>query len=46
LKATEEAKKEGVAKFGGKIPANLKTPLRDGDIDRPFGTKLIQVFYS
>ena len=34
-KAIEEAKKEGIAKFGGKIPANLKTPLRDGDIDRP-----------
>ncbi|KEI05957.1 DUF2815 family protein [Clostridium botulinum] len=33
--AIEEAKKEGVAKLGGKIPANLKTPLRDGDIDRP-----------
>lgn len=31
----EEAKKEGVVKLGGKIPANLKTPLRDGDIDRP-----------
>ncbi|MCO5285184.1 MAG: DUF2815 family protein [Chitinophagaceae bacterium] len=23
------------SKFGGKIPANLKTPLRDGDEDRP-----------
>lgn len=34
-KAIEEAKKEGIAKFGGKIPRNLKTPLRDGDIDRP-----------
>lgn len=34
-KAIDEAKKEGVSKFGGKIPANLKTPLRDGDIDRP-----------
>ncbi len=34
-KAIEEAKKEGISKFGGKIPANLKTPLRDGDIDRP-----------
>lgn len=32
--AIEEAKKEGVAKLGGKIPANLKTPLRDGDVDR------------
>ena len=33
--AMEEAKKEGIAKFGGKIPANLKLPLRDGDVDRP-----------
>ena len=22
-------------KWGGKIPPNLKTPLRDGDVDRP-----------
>lgn len=34
-KAIEAAKQDGMAKFGGKIPANLKTPLRDGDIDRP-----------
>lgn len=34
-KAIDEAKKEGIAKFGGKIPSNLKTPLRDSDIDRP-----------
>lgn len=34
-KAIEEAKKEGMAKFGGKVPTNLKIPLRDGDIDRP-----------
>jgi len=33
--AIEEAKVAGTAKFGGKIPANLKTPLRDGDEDRP-----------
>jgi hypothetical protein len=24
-----------VAKWGGKVPPNLKMPLRDGDIDRP-----------
>jgi hypothetical protein len=35
MKAVEAAKQEGAVKFGGKIPANLKTPLRDGDIDRP-----------
>ncbi|MGN0327186.1 MAG: DUF2815 family protein [Lachnospiraceae bacterium] len=34
-KAIELAKEEGKGKWGGKIPANLKTPLRDGDVDRP-----------
>lgn len=33
--AVEAAKQEGKSKFGGKIPANLKLPLRDGDIERP-----------
>lgn len=33
--AVEQAKQEAISKFGGKIPANLKLPLRDGDIDRP-----------
>ena len=33
-KAVEAAKHTGVSKFGGKIPANLKLPLRDGDTDR------------
>lgn len=33
--AIEAAKQEGKAKFVGKIPSNLKLPLRDGDIDRP-----------
>ena len=33
--AIEQAKKDSVSKWGGKIPGNLKTPLRDGDIDRP-----------
>ena len=33
--AIEEAKVVGLPKFGGKIPPILKTPLRDGDIDRP-----------
>ncbi len=36
IKAAVDAAKElGKAKFGGKIPPNLKTPLRDGDVDRP-----------
>jgi hypothetical protein len=34
-RAIEAAKEQGKAKFGGKIPANLKTPLRDGDEERP-----------
>lgn len=33
--AVEQAKQDGKAKFVGKIPANLKLPLRDGDIERP-----------
>lgn len=33
--AIEAAKQAGLAKFGGKIPAMLKLPLRDGDIERP-----------
>ena len=34
--AIKEATEEGrSAKFGGKIPANLRTCLRDGDTDRP-----------
>lgn len=32
--AIEQAKKDGASKFGGKIPNNLKLPLRDGDVDR------------
>jgi hypothetical protein len=33
--AIEQAKKDSVSKWSGKVPANLKLPLRDGDIDRP-----------
>lgn len=33
--AIEQAKKDSVSKWGGKVPANLKLPLRDGDIYRP-----------
>lgn len=34
--AVNKAKELGKSsKWGGKIPANVKTPLRDGDIDRP-----------
>lgn len=37
-KAVEAAKSLGKSKLAdknGRVPANLKTPLRDGDIDRP-----------
>lgn len=35
-KAVEAAKADGkTRKWNGKIPPNLKLPLRDGDIDRP-----------
>ncbi len=33
-RAIEAAKEAGKAKWGGKIPANLKLPLRDGDVER------------
>lgn len=34
--AIEEATKTGAAsKWGGKLPNNLRTPLRDGDAERP-----------
>lgn len=34
-KAVAAATEAGKAKFGGKISANLKQPLRDGDVERP-----------
>lgn len=34
-KAVEAAKQAGIGKFGGKLPAKLKLPLRDGDEERP-----------
>lgn len=34
-KAVEAAKQEGRGKWNSKIPAVLKTPLRDGDLERP-----------
>lgn len=33
--AVTEAKEQGKAKWNGKVPPNLKTPLRDGDSERP-----------
>lgn len=36
IKAAVDAAKElGKSKWGGKVPANCKTPLRDGDDERP-----------
>jgi len=36
IKAAVDASKElGKSKWGGKVPANCKTPLRDGDEERP-----------
>ena len=32
--AIEAAAATGISKFGGRRPANLKTPLRDGDLER------------
>lgn len=35
VEAAKEAGKMKLAGTGGKIPANLKTPLRDGDAEKP-----------
>jgi hypothetical protein len=32
--AVEAAKADGISLWGGKVPGNLKTPLRDGDAER------------
>lgn len=34
-KAVDCAKELGIASWGGKVPVGLKTPLRDGDAERP-----------
>lgn len=34
-RAIEAAKKAGLSLWGGKVPANIKLPLRDGDAERP-----------
>jgi len=33
--AVDAAKETGKSKWGGKIPHNIKLPLRDGDVERP-----------
>lgn len=33
--AVENARETGVEKYGKKFATNLRTPLRDGDVDRP-----------
>lgn len=33
--AVNQAKEDGKGKWGGKVPPTLKTPLRDGDEERP-----------
>ena len=45
-KAIEAAKEDGkTRKWGGKIPPNLKLPLRDGDIDRPDDENYEECFF-
>lgn len=43
--AVNEAKEQGKGKFGGKIPANLKTPLRDGDTERPDDEAYVNCYF-
>lgn len=45
-KAIEAAKQQGkTSKFGGKIPAKLKNPLRDGDDERPDDENYANAFF-
>ncbi len=45
-KAIEAAREDGrTRKWGGKIPPNLKLPLRDGDIDRPDDESYVGCFF-
>jgi hypothetical protein len=34
-KAIESVKRKAITLWGGSVPNNIKTPLRDGDIERP-----------
>jgi hypothetical protein len=43
--AVNEAKELGKGKFGDKIPANLKTPLRDGDAERPDDEAYVNCYF-
>ena len=43
--AIEEAKQSGVSKWGGKMPPNLKMPLRDGDLERPDDPAYADAFF-
>ena len=45
-KAVEAAKEDGkTRRWNGKIPTNLKLPLRDGDIDRPDDETYLDCFF-
>lgn len=44
--AVEAAKEDGkTRKWNGKVPSNLKLPLRDGDIDRPDDENYAECFF-
>lgn len=43
--AIAAATEQGKAKFGGKIPTNLKNPLRDGDVERPDDEAYADAFF-
>lgn len=43
--AVEAAKEEGKGKWGSKIPTNMKSPLRDGDIERPDRPEYVGMYF-
>lgn len=43
--AIEVAKKEGIARLGGTVPEDLKTPLKDGEIDMPDNEAYVNSYF-
>jgi len=43
--AVDAAKEQGKGKWGGKIPANCKMPLRDGDAEKPDDENYVGHFF-
>lgn len=45
IQAIEYVKEKSVQKWGGRIPTNLRSPLHDGDEDKPDNTAFCNAYY-